>query len=142
MAVDGAVCPVLAQGRNGYDACVPQAIRVDVNPLVDPPAGSAASAIIGSRSCTPTRCAAPPQTHEVILLGQTLPGQIVKRPDLGAGGGCLHHGPDRPSDGWTVGVGVVHPAGRQALIGQPFTVSVSARPFWSSSTGKQTVTLG
>ena len=46
MTLDGALCPILADGQTGYDSRIARAIRVVVNRLVDPPAGSAALALL------------------------------------------------------------------------------------------------
>ncbi len=87
--------------------------------------------------------ASPGQTsrnHEVLLLGQTLPNAIADFPESGAGAGYLHYQPDRPTDGWTVRIGVLHPRGPQGLKGQAFEIAVAVRPYWSSTTAFQLVT--
>ncbi|WP_426563316.1 hypothetical protein ACPPVT_19820 [Angustibacter sp. McL0619] len=66
----------------------------------------------------------------VCIVAQTLPAEI----GVGAGAGYLHYLPDRPSDGWTVGVGAWHENGPDALTGAQLSVIVSARPDWSGST--------
>ena len=77
------------------------------------------------------------RTNQVRLLGQTLPAEVA--PEGGAG--YLHYQPARPDDGWTVSVGVYSPGGFEALAGQTFNVSVSARPDWNPSTAPQPVKL-
>ena len=81
------------------------------------------------------------QTSEVLLLGQTLNSVIVIAPEHGSGAGYLQHETDRPTDGWTVSVGLYHPGGREQLSGQRFIVDVTSRPYQTSTTAPQMVTL-
>jgi hypothetical protein len=133
------------------DACVHVVSRDDDIRFVAPEAGAADNYVsYWHRESDPTNehsgwavlaAAQKSRTHEVLLLGQTLPHEIAKVPDTGSGGGYLHHEIDRPTDGWTVSVGVHHPGGLGSLTGQPFSVAVLARPYWTSASTSQTVTL-
>jgi hypothetical protein len=66
-------------------------------------------------------------SHEVLILGQTLPSAIA--PEGGAG--YLHYVPKRKGDGWSVRVGLATD-GTDPDTEMGFHVAVTARPAWNT----------
>lgn len=127
------------------DACVLVVARnADIRFVAPDPAGAdnyvsywhrEPDPLTGAELWAPLSVGQASNTHRVRILGQTLPQQIA--PEGGAG--YLHFMPNR--DGWTVGVGLIHPDGIAALAGVVVDVVVAARPYRSPETAVMSLTL-